>query len=182
MILPIVAYGHPTLKKVCTAISEGELDLENLIQNMWDTMYNARGIGLAAPQIGLSKRIFVVDSEQLDNDEEPGIKQVFINAEIIEESGDHWSYEEGCLSIPKITGDVERQETLTISYQDENFVEHETTFTGMNARVIQHEYDHIEGILFTQRLKPLKRRLLNRKLENIKKGKIDVEYKMKFLV
>lgn len=183
MILPIIAYGHPILKKVCEPINQ-ELDgLKELVENMWETMYNAKGVGLAGPQIGIQKRIFLVDTIQLDKDEKKeGMKQVFINAEIIKEDGDYWAYEEGCLSIPKLVGDVERQECVTIRYQDELFQEFTKTFTGMDARVIQHEYDHIEGILFTEKLKPLKRRLISRKLEQIKKGNIETEYRMKFKV
>lgn len=180
MILPIYAYGQAVLKKVCEPIEETYEELPKLIENMWETMYQAKGVGLAGPQVGYSKRIFLVDTIQLEKEDEEGIKQVFINAQILEENGEVWSYEEGCLSIPKIAGDVERQESVTISYQDETFKKHTTTFTGMNARVIQHEYDHIEGILFTEKLKPLKRRLISRKLEQIKKGKISADYKMKF--
>jgi len=180
MILPIIAYGHPVLKKVCEPITEGYTDLDALISNMWETMYNASGIGLAAPQIGMAIRLFLVDTMQLKNDEDTGLKKVFINAEVIEESGEEWLYEEGCLSIPKVAGDVERQSDVKIKYFDESWTEHIETFSGMNARVIQHEYDHIEGILFTQKLKPLKRRLIKRKLEQIRKGQIDVDYKMKF--
>ncbi len=182
MILPIVAYGHPVLKKVCKDITADYEGLSVLLDNMWDTMYNAKGVGLAAPQIGKPIRVFLVDTIQLEKDDAPGIKKAFINADIIEEEGAFWAYEEGCLSIPKLVGDVERQEKVTIRYMDEDFKVHEETFEGMDARVIQHEYDHIEGVLFTQKLKPLKRRLISRKLENIKKGKIDTDYKMKFVV
>lgn len=182
MILPIIAYGHPVLKKVCQDITADYEGLSVLLDNMWETMYNAKGVGLAAPQIGKPIRVFLVDTIQLEKDDAPGFKKAFINAEIIEEEGEFWAYEEGCLSIPKLVGDVERQEKVTIRYLDEDFKEHEETFEGMDARVIQHEYDHIEGILFTQKLKPLKRRLISRKLENIKKGKIDTDYKMKFVV
>ena len=150
---------------------------------MWETMYHAHGVGLAAPQIGLPIRLFVVDSEQMmdeEKDKGTGIKKVFINAQKVEEGGDHWDFEEGCLSIPEVRGDVNRPAQLRLRYLDENFEEHEELFTGINARVIQHEYDHIDGILFTELLKPIKRRLVKRKLENIKKGKINPEYKMKF--
>ena len=143
------------------------------------------GVGLAAPQIGQSIRLFVIDTLQIEQDEkdEPpfqGFKKVFINARKVEETGKPWSYEEGCLSIPRIRGDVERPETIRLRYQDENFVEYEETFTGINARVVQHEYDHIDGVLFTEKLKPLKKRLIQRKLEDIRLGKINVEYKMRF--
>ena len=182
MILPIMAYGQPVLKKVASFIEDDYPGLEELIENMWETMYTARGVGLAAPQIGKSIRLFLVDTTQLENEESEGIKQVFINAEMISETGDPWSYEEGCLSIPKLVGDVSRQERIVIRYQDASFHEYENIFSGMDARVIQHEYDHIEGILFTDRLKPLKKRLIKRKLEHIKKGNIDLDYKMKFKV
>jgi len=181
MILPIIAYGHPVLKKRCDDVTSDYTDLTLLINNMWETMYNAKGVGLAAPQIGKSLRLFLVDTVQLEKKDEEGIKKVFINAEVLHEAGEIWAYEEGCLSIPKLVGDVERQESVTIRYFDEDFMEREETYIGMNARVIQHEYDHIEGILFTQKLKPLKRRLISRKLDQIKKGKIDADYKMKFV-
>lgn len=182
MILPIFAYGQPVLKKVAEEIDASYPGLEELIANMWETMYEADGVGLAAPQIGLPIRLFVVDTVQTKEEgkEEEGIKQVFINAEKIEESGEEWAYEEGCLSIPDIRGDVERPPQLKIRYQDENFEEHERVFTGINARVVQHEYDHIEGVLFVEHLKPIKKRRIKRKLENIRKGNIDTEYKMKF--
>ncbi|MCL4114594.1 UNVERIFIED_CONTAM: hypothetical protein GTU68_034295 [Idotea baltica] len=180
MILPIMALGQPVLKRVAAPIEEDYEGLEKLIEDMWETMYNAKGIGLAAPQIGRSIRLFLVDTEQFEELEVPGIKKVFINAEILSENGEPWGYEEGCLSIPKINGEVVRPETVTIRYMDEEFKEYTETFDDMNARVIQHEYDHIEGIMFTELLKPLKRRLLSRKLDNIRKGKINPEYKMKF--
>jgi len=181
MIRPIYAYGHPVLTKVGESITQEYPDLAILIEDMWETMYNAKGIGLAAPQIGLSIRLFLVDTTQLEmEDGKEGIKKVLINAEIIEEAGDDWGYEEGCLSIPSVTGMVDRPEQVTIKYQDETFQEHEETFAGMNARVIQHEYDHIDGILFTEFLKPLKKRLIKRKLEQIKKGQADAHYKMKY--
>ncbi len=180
MILPIMAYGQPVLKRVASPIDQEMDGLSGLIDDMWETMYNAKGIGLAAPQIGRSIRLFVVDTIQIEDMQEEGIKQVFINADVVEESGDFWSYEEGCLSIPKINEDVERPEQITLRYLDGGFVQHVRTFEGMNARVIQHEYDHIDGILFTDLLKPLKRRLLSRKLDNIRKGKIEADYKMKF--
>ena len=183
MILPIVAYGHSVLKNKAEDIEKEYDDLGELIANMWETMYNAQGVGLAAPQIGLSKRIFIVDTAQtLDENEdgEKGIKKVFINPIKLAEDGQFWTYEEGCLSIPNIRGDVDRQDKVRIRYFDEDFNIHEEKFTGLNARVIQHEYDHLEGILFIDKIKPLKRRLLKRKLENIKNGSISVDYKMKF--
>lgn len=182
MILPIVAYGHPVLKKKAIDIEREYPDLDQLIANMWDTMYNAKGVGLAAPQIGLSIRIFMVDTIQTkeEGEEDTGIKKAFINARILEEEGEYWEYEEGCLSIPKINGDVDRQRSLTIEYYDEHFQKHTEKYDGIEARVIQHEYDHIEGILFTEKLKPLKRRMIKRKLEAIKKGNVNADYRMKF--
>ena len=184
MILPIYAYGQPVLKKVAVDIDSDYPNLEKLIADMWETMYNAQGVGLAAPQIGKSIRLFIVDSVQTmeEGEEDKGIKQIFINAQKVEETGKETKYEEGCLSIPDIRGDVKRPGVLTIRYLDENFEEHTTTFEGINARVVQHEYDHIEGLLFTEKLKPIKKRLIKRKLENIKKGKVNSEYKMKFAV
>lgn len=183
MILPIYAYGQPVLKKVARDIGPDYENLEQLISDMWETMENANGVGLAAPQIGRSIRLFLVDSAPMFEEEEEhlGIKKVFINAEILEESGKLGSMSEGCLSIPDITGDVERLDEITIRYQDENFTEHEETYKGMNARVIQHEYDHIEGILFTELLKPLKKRMVKRKMEKIRKGDIRSAYRMKFV-
>lgn len=160
--------------------------LAELIVNMWETMYAADGVGLAAPQIGLPIRLFVIDTLELEKDKkskgeaEPGFKRVFINAQKTEETGKPWNYEEGCLSIPHIRGDVERPDTIRLSWQDENFQTFEETFTGVNARVIQHEYDHIQGVLFTERLKPLKKRLIQRKMEDIRLGKINTDYKMRF--
>jgi peptide deformylase len=183
MKLPIYAYGQPVLKKVAKDISPDYEGLDQLIADMWETMEHANGVGLAAPQIGRSIRLFLVDSGPMheEGEEHLGIKKVFINAEILEEAGDDCSYSEGCLSIPDLSGDVERPEEITIRWLDENFVEHEETFTGLNARVIQHEYDHIEGILFTELLKPLKKRMIKRKLENIKKGNVSPKYRMKFV-
>ncbi len=184
MVLPIYAYGQPVLKKVAKEIDKDYPNLEKLIADMWETMYNAQGVGLAAPQIGKGIRLFLVDSVQTmeEGKEADGIKEVFINAQKVEETGKEWAYEEGCLSIPDIRGDVKRPEVLTIRYFDENFVEHTKTFNGINARVVQHEYDHIDGLLFTEKLKPIRKRLIKRKLENIKKGKIKSEYRMKFAV
>ena len=182
MILPIYALGQPVLKKVGKAIDKDYEGLTELIENMWETMYSAHGVGLAAPQIGKAIRLFIVDTVQTmdEGKEAEGLKMVFINAQKIEEGGDPWDYEEGCLSIPDARGDVRRPAQIKLKYMDENFNETTQVFTGINARVIQHEYDHIDGILFTEHLKPLKRRLLRRRLENIKKGNIDIDYKMKF--
>ncbi len=183
MILPIFAYGQPVLKQVGKDIDSEYPDLESLIKNMWETMYNANGVGLAAPQIGLPIRLFVIDTTQIKEDllkGEEGFIKVFINAQILEESGKSWSYEEGCLSIPDIRGDVARQEKIVIRYQDENFKEFTETYDGINARVIQHEYDHIDGKLFTEKLKPLKKSLIQNKLRNIADGRIKADYKIKF--
>lgn len=182
MILPIYAYGQAVLKKKAGPITPDHVGLSELIGNMWETMYAANGVGLAAPQIGLPLRLFVVDSVQMmeEGEEDQGIKRVFINAEVLEENGDSWTYEEGCLSIPDISGDVERPKEVTIRYQDENFEEHTETLTGLNARVVQHEYDHIEGKLFTEKLKPLKKKMIKRKLEKIKKGEVKARYLMRF--
>lgn len=184
MILPIYAYGHPVLSKPTKKIDPDYPEFEQLLDNMWETMYNAQGVGLAAPQVGLSVRLFLVDTIQImeEGKEVEGLKQAFINAEKVEEGGTPWDYEEGCLSIPDIRADVERPAQIKLRYQDENFETHEKIFTGMNARVIQHEYDHVDGILFTQHLRPLKKRLMKRKLERIKTGKIDPKYRMKFFV
>ena len=183
MILPIIGYGHSVLKAVAEDISQEYPDLNQLIENMWETMYNAHGIGLAAPQIGLSIRLFLVDTQQgsEEEDKDQGIKKVFINAEILEEGGEDVSYEEGCLSIPGIKGDVYRPEQVKIKYLDESFKEHIEIYEGLNARVIQHEYDHIDGILFTDLLGPLKKRRIKKKLDEIKEGKLRAEYKMKYL-
>ena len=182
MILPIFAYGQPVLKKKAKAIEENDEALKALIENMWETMYNASGVGLAAPQIGKSIRLFLVDTIQTmeEGKEEQGIKQAFINAEILEEEGNSWPYEEGCLSIPDIRADVERLSKIKIKFLDTDFKEHIKEFDGINARVIQHEYDHIEGILFTEYLKPLKKRLIKRRLEAIRKGKTTASYPLKY--
>ena len=185
MILPIVAYGHSTLRKKCIEINKDHSDLNNLIEDMWQTMYNAEGVGLAAPQIGLSIRLFIIDAHPLiDSDEtllnEDFKKHVFINPKIIDKSENISSFNEGCLSIPDVREDVRRKETIKISYLDENFKEHVETYSGLLARVIQHEYDHIEGVLFTDKLSSLKKRMIKGRLANISKGKISVEYRMKF--
>jgi peptide deformylase len=182
MILPIYAYGHPILKQVALDIDRDYPNLEKVIADMWETMYNAEGVGLAAPQVGLSIRLFVIDSIQTmdDDKKDQGMKRVFINAYKVDERGEPWTYEEGCLSIPKVRGDVERPTVLRLRWLDENFESHEETFDGINARVIQHEYDHIDGVLFVEHLKPVKKHMVRRKLEEIRKGKIGVDYKMKF--
>ena len=190
MILPIVAYGSPILRKVCADITPDYPGLEKLVADMWETMYNSNGVGLAAPQINKDIRLFVMDSEQIftnqEEDEkgeypdEPGYKGIFINAHIVELNGKEWIYNEGCLSIPKIREDIMRNESVTLQYVDENFSPHTTTFIGLTARVILHEYDHIEGKLFIDYLKPLKRKLLKGKLDDISRGKVNVDYKMVF--
>ncbi len=190
MVLPIVAYGNPVLRKVGVDITPGYPGLQTLVDDMWETMYNSKGVGLAAPQVNKDIRLFIMDSiqiiENLDVDEkdeypgDDGYKGVFINAQIEEINGEEWPYNEGCLSIPKIREDILRRESVTIRFLDENFVEHNRTFIGVTARVILHEYDHIEGKLFIDYLKPLKKSLLKRKLSDISKGKISVDYKMTF--
>ena len=183
MILPIYAYGQSVLRKVAEPITADYKDLEGLISDMYQTMYNAKGVGLAAPQIGRDIRLFVVDTTQLDKEDQKaaGIKKVFINAVLLDESGEPWFYEEGCLSIPDIHVEIERKPEVHIRYMDETFTEHTERYDGFNARVIQHEYDHIEGILFIDHMKPLKRRMINRKLEKIKKGEIETNHPMRFV-
>ncbi len=189
MKFPIVAYGHPVLRKVGKEIAPDYPGLQKLIDDMFETMYESNGVGLAAPQIDKSIRLFVIDAEAFaDLDEEMTDaqkeqlkgKKVFINAKILEESGKEWSFSEGCLSIPGINEDVTRKERIKITYYDRDFNKHTEEIDGILARVIQHEYDHIEGILFTDHLSAFKKRLLKRKLENISKGKVNVDYRMKF--
>ena len=182
MILPIVAYGTPVLKQKAAFIDSEHPGLNDLISNMFDTMYYAHGVGLAAPQVGQSLRLFVIDATPFAEDEPAlqGIKKVFINAEIIEETGTEWKFNEGCLSIPTVREDVERKPVIRIKYQNEHFIHFEETFDGILARVIQHEYDHIEGVLFTDRLSQLRRTLLRGKLQEISKGKVKADYRMKF--
>lgn len=183
MKLPIVAYGDPVLRKKATDFEAEEIaGLKQLVADMFETMYNARGVGLAAPQVGLSKRLFVIDASPFD-DEEPELKdfkKAFINPQILEETGEEWAFNEGCLSIPDVREDVYRCPVVRISYYDENMVQHEDTYKGLAARVIQHEYDHIEGKLFTDKLSPLRKRLLEKRLNDISRGMVKVEYKMKF--
>ena len=190
MILPIVAYGSPILRKVCDDINPDYPGLEKLIADMWETMYNSNGVGLAAPQINVPIRLFVMDSEQIflnqeedekdDYPDTPGYKGVFINAHITKLNGEQWSYNEGCLSIPKIREDVYRNEEVTLEFVDEHFQPHTKTFNGITARIILHEYDHIERKLFIDHIKPLKRKLMKRKLDDITKGKVSVDYRMVF--
>ena len=189
MILPIVAYGDPVLKKKGLDIIKEYPKLDILLDNMFETMYNAFGVGLAAPQIGLPIRLFLVDTSPFSEDEDlseekqnelKNFRRVFINAKIIKEEGDEWAFNEGCLSIPDVREDVFRKPKITIEYVDENFKKHTEVFDGLIARVIQHEYDHIEGVLFTDKLSSLKKRLIKGKLSNISKGKINIDYRMRF--
>ena len=189
MILPILAYGSPVLKKIAIDITPNYPNLNGLISNMWETMYAAKGVGLAAPQIGLSIRLFVIDATPFLDDENmddfelnsiKNFKKVFINPKIINENGSLWEFNEGCLSIPEIREDVSRRSKIIIEYFDENFQFHRLELSGLAARVVQHEYDHIEGILFTDHVSSLKKRLIKRKLNNISSGSIKVDYEMKF--
>ena len=189
MILPIIAYGDPVLRKVGKEITKDYPKLDELLANMKETMKNAQGVGLAAPQVGKDIRLFLIDaspfadSDELEEEEKLYLKdfnRTFINAQIIEEEGEEWGFNEGCLSIPNINEDVFRNETIHIEYLDENFEKKTDTLSGLAARIFQHEYDHIEGILFTDKLSSLKKRLLKKKLENISKGNIEVAYRMKF--
>lgn len=191
MILPVVAYGHPVLRKMCEDIGPDHPELKKLMADMWETMYNSNGVGLAAPQVNRPIRLFVVDTEQIvenfddeDRREYPNekpIKKVFINAHKIEESGEEWPYNEGCLSIPKIREDVYRHAKVKLRYMDEQFQEHTGEFDGITARVILHEYDHIDGKLFIDYLKPIKKRLLQKKLNDISAGKVKTDYRMMYL-
>ncbi|HEY8402772.1 MAG TPA: peptide deformylase [Cytophagaceae bacterium] len=180
MIYPIVAYGDPVLKKQAEDIAKGSVDVKKLAEDMFETMYNANGVGLAAPQIGKAIRMFVVDAAPMDEENLKDFKKVFVNPTIVEESEEEWAYEEGCLSIPGIRSEVMRPEKIKVHYFDENWKEYEEEFDGLAARVIQHEYDHIEGILFVDHLSGIKKRLLKNKLLNISKGIVDANYKMKF--
>lgn len=190
MILPIVAYGDPILKIVAADVPENSTELVALIANMYETMYQAKGVGLAAPQIGQSLRLFIVDGSPFADEEgdEPdpkavgidSFKKVFINPIIEEQTGDEWAFQEGCLSIPKIRENVNRREKIRVTYYDENWLLHEEQFDGYAARIIQHEFDHLEGILFTDKLPPLKRKLIAKRLNNISIGHVEADYKMKF--
>ncbi|HUH52031.1 MAG TPA: peptide deformylase [Flavobacterium sp.] len=191
MILPIIGYGDGVLRKKGEDITADYPELKQLLSNMFDTMYNASGVGLAAPQIGLPIRLFTIDTTPFaDNDELSkqeqeeleGFKKVFINAKIVKEEGGLWAFNEGCLSIPGIHEDVTRFDKITIEYYDENFVKHTEDYDGLRARVIQHEYDHIEGVLFTDKISSFKKRLIEKKLKNILEGKINTDYRMKFAV
>lgn len=180
MIYPIVAYGDPVLKRVAKPIEKGSVDLQKLSEDMFETMYESHGVGLAAPQIGMSIRIFVVDGGPLDEEKLVDFKKVFVNPTIVEESGQEWAFEEGCLSIPTIRADVYRKEKLKIHYFDTEWNEFTEEYDGLAARIIQHEYDHLEGVLFTDKLSSMKKRLLKSKLTNISRGQVKAEYRMKF--
>jgi peptide deformylase len=189
MILPVVAYGDPVLKQVAKEITPDYPNLDALIENMYETMYGASGVGLAAPQIGKSVRLFLVDASPFADDETlpeaeqeflKNFKHTFINPVILEESGDEWAFNEGCLSIPDVREDVFRKPDIKVQFQDQEFKTHTMELTGLAARVFQHEFDHIEGVLFTDKLSGLKKRLIKGKLGNISKGKINVDYRMKF--
>ncbi|MGK6350755.1 peptide deformylase [Parapedobacter sp. DT-150] len=182
MKIPIIAYGDPILKRKGVEIENDYPGLQELIADMFETMYAAHGVGLAAPQIGRSIRLFVIDASPFADDEPSlaAFKKVFINARILDEQGEKWSFNEGCLSIPDIREDVSRYPDIRIRYVDENWVEHEAEYTGLAARIIQHEYDHIEGKLFTEKLSPLRKAMIKSKLEAVSKGQVSVDYKMKF--
>ena len=189
MILPVVAYGDPVLRKVGKEIDKEYPKLDELIENMWETMYQATGVGIAAPQVGVSIRLFIIDASPFAEDDElepeeqeslKDFKKVFINAKIVEEQGEEWAFNEGCLSIPDVREDVFRQEQVTIEYYDEQWNKHTETLNGLAARIVQHEYDHIEGVLFTDKLSALKKRLIKGKLTNISKGKVNADYRMRF--
>jgi peptide deformylase len=181
-MLPIVGYGNPVLRRKAEEVSENHAGLQELIQNMFATMYASEGVGLAAPQVNFSLRLFIVDGKPFADEDRQlaNFKRVFINPQMIEETGEEWTFNEGCLSIPGIREDVLRKPKVTLRYFDEHFIEHTETFSGMAARIIQHEYDHIEGILFIDHLSAFKRRLLKGKLDDITKGKVEVHYRMKF--
>lgn len=190
MILPIVGYGDPVLRKKGEEISKDDPKLKQIIADMYETMYNAYGVGLAAPQVGLAIRLFIVDTSPFSDDEDlsteeqellAGFKKTFINPVIVKEEGEEWGFNEGCLSIPEVREDVFRKEQITIEYYDEDFKKHTDVYDGLIARVIQHEYDHIEGILFTDLISSLKKRLIQKKLQNIMEGKTRPDYKMKFV-
>jgi peptide deformylase len=189
MILPVIAYGDPVLRKVGIDIDKEYPNLTELIENMKETMVNAQGVGLAAPQIGKAIRLFIIDASPFSADEDledeeremlSNFKKVFINAKILKEEGEEWAFNEGCLSLPDVREDVFRHEKITIEYFDENFEKHIDEIDGIAARIVQHEYDHIEGIIFTDLISSLKKRLIKKRLENISKGKINPDYRMKF--
>ncbi|HAQ20278.1 MAG TPA: peptide deformylase [Prolixibacteraceae bacterium] len=179
MIYPVTVFGDPVLRKKAEPVTKDFHDLKEFIQNMFETMYNSDGVGLAAPQVGQAIRIFILDTTQVEEDEMPGLKKAFINPEILEKSGDEWVMNEGCLSLPEIREDVMRPETVRIKYLDEELNPHEEIYSGFTSRVIQHEYDHLEGVMFVDYLTPLKRRILKSKLTAISKGKVLPKYRIK---
>lgn len=190
-IIPIEAYGSLILRKEGEDIDKNYPGLDELIENMFETMYQASGVGLAAPQVGKAIRLFIIDASPFAEPDDEGkvdekakgledFKEVFINAEIIEEDGELWAFEEGCLSIPEIREDVYREPRIRMTYYDQDWNFQDKVYDGFAARIIQHEYDHIDGILFTDHLKPLKKRLLQRKLKDISKGIVDIKYRMRF--
>jgi peptide deformylase len=182
MILPIVAYGHPTLRKIAGEIEPGHPGLDELIENMYETMYQSEGVGLAAPQVNQSIRLFVIDASPYEKEapEFKGFKKVFINPHIIEETGEEWAFNEGCLSVPEIREDVMRKPRIRIQYQDREFNSYDEIYDGIPARIIQHEYDHLEAKLFVDRISQLRKILLKRRLNDISTGNIEVKYKMIF--
>jgi peptide deformylase len=180
MIYPIVAYGDPVLRKKGAIVPKDYAGLSDLLESMFETMYDSHGVGLAAPQIGKSLNLFIIDTTSFEDEKYPNLKKVFLNAEILEESGEKWEFEEGCLSIPQIRENVKRHPVVRIKYQDENFNTHEETYDGIAARVIQHEYDHVQGVLFIDHISELKKRLLKNKLIRISKGEVRADYKMRF--
>ena len=182
MILPIVAYGHPTLRKIAGDIEPGHPGLDELIDNMFETMYQSEGVGLAAPQVNQSIRLFIIDASPYEQDhpEFKGFKKIFINPHIIEETGEEWAFNEGCLSVPEIREDVMRKPRIRIQYQDRDFNLYDEIYEGIPARIIQHEYDHLEATLFVDRISPLRKILLKRKLNDISAGNIEPKYKMIF--
>jgi peptide deformylase len=180
MIYPIVAYGDPVLKKIAQSIEKGT-DLTKVVADLYETMYNASGVGLAAPQIGLSIRLFVTDGKPMEEDDEPmDFKKVFVNPTVLDEDGDPWAFEEGCLSIPGIRADVNRPEKVKVHYFDENWNEFTEEYEGMAARIIQHEYDHLEGTLFVDKISAMKKRLIQSKLADISRGKAKADYRLRF--
>jgi peptide deformylase len=182
MVLPVFAYGHPVLRKIAKDVEKDDKDLKGFIEDLFETMNYSDGVGLAAPQVGKSIRVFVIDASPMAEDDPTleDFKKIFINAKIVEENGDKWTFNEGCLSIPGIREDVDRHPEIRIQYYDENWEYHDEKYDGIKARIIQHEYDHLDGVLFPDRLAPLKKRLLKARLTAITKGNVDINYKMKF--
>jgi peptide deformylase len=180
MIYPIVAYGDPVLRKKTIPVDPQKMDIKALTADLFETMHKASGVGLAAPQIGKSIRMFVVDASPMEDEKYKEFRSVFINPVILHEDGEPWNFEEGCLSIPGIREEVTRNEKIVIRYFDENWQEYEKEFDGIAARIIQHEYDHVEAVLFTDKLSGFKKRLLKGKLFSISRGEVDVDYPMRF--